>query len=675
MANRRGTLLPFWLAGACAVAVGAACSEDQNLVSGGGGAGGGSVSQGGSTATLTGGGGSVQCIGDLESISLEPADSTVTLDGGPIAPIEFVATGTFKDGSTEVIPGNALEWTATRVDDTDPGTIEDGTYAPNPSAGGLVEITASDGCVEASTTIKLFLDVEIGDPTNPDDWNAAPVTTGDVPLIVYPSDETRFPRNLYRTIFQWRSQGYSEFRLVYEGPNSTVTVYTDGAHGLCADANPAAGCWEVNEVAWSYIAGSNAGATASWVVDALDHTTDPPTIRRSQPIDIGFSLQDVEGAIFYWSTTSAGIRRGRISQQHPEDYIVGKPEATTYGTNEVRCVACHVVSRDGMYLAAPVEASEGKSLWITEVTPDAPPNPLVTDIPETEGHGFATISPDDERVVAAFRGRMTLHDRASGNKIGDIDLGALDGTQPDWSPAGDELVFATKEGDAPGGASLAKIPWDGSNFGSPEILLAPPGDRTNIFPMFSPEGDWIAFSQGKGGHGDNQAQLFVVDADANEEPVELVNANRVTSNTMTTGQYQNSQPTWAPPGDLHWVAFNTKREYGVIQEAGRQQIWVAAVDPSKLGTGEDPSYPAFRVPFQGLAEDNHRAYWTLDVGDGGGGEGGAGGGGEGGSGPGCSEILNLGDMCDPLEDCCESGTHCDTLDSGVTYECLADIPT
>lgn len=215
-----------------------------------------------------------------------------------------------------------------------------------------------------------------------------------------------------------------------------------------------------------------------------------------------------------------------------------------------------------------------------------------------------------------------------------------------------------------------KAAWDGAAFGAPAVLLAPPAQKSNLFPMFSPNGDYIAFAQGKGGHGDNTAQLFVMDAEGANDPIELVNANRVTSNQMTDGQYQNSQPTWAPPGDLHWIAFNTKREYGVISEEGTQQIWIAAVDPDKAANGEDPSYPAFRVPFQGLEENNHRAFWTLDVGQGGGGEGGAGGGD-----PGCSEIVHLGQTCDPVQDCCEQGAYCDTLDDGATYECVSRVPT
>src|SRR5262249_12821863 len=148
---------------------------------------------------------------------------------------------------------------------------------------------------------------------------------------------------------------------------------------------------------------------------------------RSDPIEIGFSKMDVQGAIFYWSTTSAGVRRGKISKQHPEDYIVGNP-ATTYpapDADSVKCIACHVVSRDGKYMAAPVDAQTGQSLWILEVTKDAPPNPLVKTVANTKGHGFATISPDDANVVAAFMGKMWMVDRATGTKINDLLLGGM----------------------------------------------------------------------------------------------------------------------------------------------------------------------------------------------------------------------------------------------------------
>jgi len=617
------------------------------------------------------------CAEGIVAIELSPATSDVTLDGtAPADTISFEATGILENGDEVALDADALAWNVTRDDDTPPGAIEDGVLAPFPLAGGVVTVTA-EGCGATGTaTVTFRLEVELGEPSNPDDWLDAPVEGDpDAPSLVYPSDQTRLPRNVYRTIFQWRRGATGDARITYSGPYATVTVYTDGAHGLCGDAQPAAGCWEVNELAWQLIAGSNAGEIVEWTVDGLDISTDPPTILRGASATMGISKQDVEGAIFYWSTTSAGIRRGRISQQDPEDYVAA---GTVYdGGDEVRCVACHVVSRSGKYLAAPTKSAESEGLWVYEVSAAAPPPPLVTDIAETRGHGFASISPDDEHLVAAYKGEMWQLRREDGQHVVDIDTGDLGGTHPDWSPLGDEVIFATGEGDSPGGSSLARVGTDGSAWGPAEVFLAPPADRSNLFPMFSPGGEWIAFAQGKGGHGDVEAQLFVVPTDG-EGPVELVRANRVVSNAMTDGQHQNSQPTWAPPGDYHWVAFNSKREYGVILDGGTQQIWVAAVEPDAIAGGDDPSWPAFRVPFQGLEENNHRAFWTLDVtegtGGGGAGGGGAGGNGAGGDGPGCAEILGLGETCDPVEDCCETSSYCDSTDDGVTYVCLQNIP-
>src|SRR5262245_18774854 len=45
----------------------------------------------------------------------------------------------------------------------------------------------------------------IGTPATPGAWTGTPDTTGTVPIIVYPSSETRFPRNIYRTLFQWKT--------------------------------------------------------------------------------------------------------------------------------------------------------------------------------------------------------------------------------------------------------------------------------------------------------------------------------------------------------------------------------------------------------------------------------------------------------------------------------------
>ena len=149
-------------------------------------------------------------------------------------------------------------------------------------------------------------------------------------------------------------------------------------------------------------------------------------------------------------------------------------------------------------------------------------------------------------------------------------------------------------------------------------------------------------------------------------PTELTHSPAGATEQTTDGLTENNQPTWAPPGDYHWIAFNSQREYGFVLGKGTQQIWVAAVDPAKLGGGADPSYPAFRLQFQGLTEDNHRAYWTLDVRD---------------TpvtppppSPDAGMCVATSAKCDPVADtCCERGVHCDSQDDGMTYTCMPPL--
>jgi hypothetical protein len=604
------------------------------------------------------------------AFTLSPASQTVTLDGTTVTPITITAM----QGST-AIAGSRLSWSVARTDDTDPGTIAAGVLTPNPAAGGTVTVTASDGCGHSATaTIAFNLVVTVGTPGNPGDWTGVPDTTAaTAPTIVYPSDQTRFPRNIYRTLFQWRALTYTQFRLTFTGAGSTVTVYTDGVHPDCMGKTPAAGCFEADQATWSFIAASNAGSTVTWTVDGLDAAKN---IHRAGPITIGFSKRDVTGAVFYWSTTSAGIRRAAIDDSTPEDYVDGKPGTMYAGppADTVQCVACHYVSRSGKVLVAPTQSKLHNSLWIYDVTKTAPPSPRVQNIAMTMGHGFGAVSPDDSQVIAAWMGKMWTVNASDGTLIQNLNLGTLKATQPDWSPDNTQVVFADQDGDAPGNAKLQLLPYNSAagTWGTPQLLVGPTAGLSNLFPFFSPKGDWVAYSMGKGGHGDLAAQLYLISSTpaSPAAPIELVNANRIISNQTTTGQFENTMPTWAPPGDLDWIAFNSQREYGVVSPKGTQQIWVAAVDLTKAGTGVDPSYPAFRLQFQGLTENNHRAFWTLDVrkppptAD------------AGVAPPADAGVcVAEGASCDPVFDtCCSANDVCDTTDNGQTYTCLRIIP-
>lgn len=589
---------------------------------GGTGTGGGSSTGGGTGTGGSGGGAAPVCLAGASALTLTPSGATVAAGGAQA----FTVTATVNGQSVDVTSSVVLS--AKRDDDSPAGTLSNGTFTAANGVGGVVHVTATDGCLttSADVTITFTANLTAGDGgvTGGDFGGTVnTTTTASLPRVVYPHDGTRFPRNIYKVLFQWQRAGHAKFRLSFTGPGSTVQVFTDGRNATCLNA--ADGCWEADAAAWLAIAGSNAGGEVQLAVDGVDATGG--TVFRGPAITLGFSRRDVKGAIFYWSTTSAGIRRATVSDDAPEPYLVGKPVPSRLSDGSVvQCVACHTVSRSGRKLFAGTKTSIDTGLFVYDVTLTPPPSPVITDQIAVREKGFGTFSPDDARLVATVGDKLVEFDSVTAQRFSELPV--LAGTNPDWSPLGHELAYSTRGGDSPGGAALAVISRaaDGG-WGTIRTLVAAT-TQTSLFPSYAPDGLHLAYARGKGGHGDKTFQLWLIGADGGSN-TELLAANRKVNNCLgiacdglgnSNGQYENSMPTWAPPGDLDWVAFNSQRPYGVVYPVGgTQQIWVAAIDRSKVGQRQadgglvDPSYPAFRFAFQDLAENNHRAFWTLDV--------------------------------------------------------------
>ncbi len=322
-----------------------------------------------------------------------------------------------------------------------------GVYQPNPLGGGVVTITAQGCGATGSATVTFTLNyqpiVQVpdgGTAVSSSDFTGT-VTQGGphAPKIVYPSAETRFPRNVYKILFQWQKQTNTKFRLTFTGAGSTVQVYTDGSHPLCSGINNL-GCWEADADSWTAIAGSNAGSTVTVEVDGT--TAAGGAISASAQENIGFSRRDVKGAIFYWAADVGGVQRATVSDAAPENYLVGPQEvpATALPNGDtVNCAACHTVSRDGRKLAVsgqaqgPVAMDHG--LWAFDVTPSSPPTPTQTHFPDAQGDGFSSFSPDDTKLIWSARngGQLVLVDAASGVTISKVTVGnaAVNGHAPD----------------------------------------------------------------------------------------------------------------------------------------------------------------------------------------------------------------------------------------------------
>jgi len=505
-------------------------------------------------------------------------------------------------------------------------------------------------------------------PADVVDQFAAGTAIADEPAtaLVYPSPETMFPPDLGRILFQWKAPAKNLFRLHFRFPKNTLDVYTDGAHEVCTQAALGAKCWESSKDDLTRDFMFEAGSTFTLQISRLD-PGDPTKVHQSPEHVFHLAPSPALGVVYYWSTTQKGVRRATLDGRGASDYLTpwtgltGTQAATLpQSEQDARCTACHTVSRSGKKMSVSLQ---GDQLGIVQVT-DAVPPPFsyaslssgVYGKDPTVGASWVTFNHDETKIISAANGILTIRDisvehRAPG--IGTISLsgpsGAFLGSMPDWAPDDQRIVFTATQSDLPTaskarhirGSSIGWMKAQGDNFGELEILAASkgilradcidnaspagPGRESYANPMFSPDSKWLVFSRGDcESERDPSAELLLMEARSGAAMNHLVRANTVVGG-LALSNLTNGMPTWGPriDGGIAWIAFTTTRDYGLViapssallQKIGYpvRQLWVAAIDLSKLASGQDPSYPAFRIPSQDYDENNHRPFWTRDV--------------------------------------------------------------
>ncbi len=423
------------------------------------------------------------------------------------------------------------------------------------------------------------------------------------PAIVYPSHETMFPINVSRIRHEW-SAGMDNtlFELTFEGPNTTVRVYTgEGAY------LPDAPSWTPSEEEWDWIAESNRGDVVVLTVRGM--AAGSSEVWTSAPIDLYFSDSEVEGAIYYWSTGTAGVMKALVSDPIPVKFYTD-PTAEDAET----CVACHTLSRDGTRLSVGYGGEKLREVSVPERETIVPPGAEAG-----MASAWTTFSPDGELLLVAASGKLTLIDSDTGETVG-ADMGIVPlpadtvATHPDWSALGDRvaITLGTNGGNKEvEGGEIALLPYNDGEWGEPEILVpSAGGDDNNFFPVWSPDSRFIAYVNAQGKSKDAVTARLKLVSVADGTVTELVRINERVNNVDGVIDIGNSMPTWAPstrPG-IFWLAFSSLRAYATVrpQDDKEDQIWIAAIDPE----GSDPSYSAFWAPFQSIEDGNHRAFWT-----------------------------------------------------------------
>lgn len=470
---------------------------------------------------------------------------------------------------------------------------QDGSVSPVPETCGgqpCANYTGPKDFVEPDAPANAG-DLFDGSTAQPNGTNPA-----QEPAIVYPSHETMFPINVSHIHHEWIAGGTSNlFRLQFAGPKTTITIYTTKTS------------WEPTDEQWDWIAESNRGSSVTLTISGLNQAA-PQQSWESKPITLAFSAAEVEGAIYYWSTGSAGIMRALVSDRLPEKFYTD-PQAADSKT----CVACHTLSRDGKRLAVNYGGEKLKEVSVPARSAIVP----ATGSPTRDG-GWSTFSPDGKQLLVASKGVLTLIDSDTGLPVGPNNgIVPLDGklaTHPDWSALGDKVVvsLATKADnkDMQGG-SIAILSYTAGTWGAPQVIIPSTGAAdNNFFPVFSPDSKWIAYVNAKGSSKDEVTSILRLVPSAGGTPIELTRLNHRVNNGDGVSSVGDSMPTWAPstkPG-VFWLAFSSVRAYATLRAANKtsDQIWIAALDPNQA----DPGYSAFWAPFQSMPEGNHRAFWT-----------------------------------------------------------------
>jgi hypothetical protein len=579
------------------------------------------------------------------SISVEPADQTLEIDDGAAATSDYTAIGTFEDGHTE----DVTERVAWSLADATLGTFEVSRFTSTLDKGGQTRVQAALAGVTGDTGLvlklkKRYVDPGSGVPADPEAPFAGPADPSRAPSVVYPNDGVLLPPNLRLLEFHFvPGAGNTLFEIAFTNALTDIKVYT-----RCTTPVGAGCVYTPDASVWQWIAETNRGGDE--VEITVRGTDDAGSgVGSSTAQRLAFSFEDIKGGLYYWKAAGGGTNESAIMRfdfgdvtQTMAERFVGPEKAGG------KCVGCHALSRDGKKMVASAGGWDVEDILLVDVMTA---NRVATP-PKT---AFASWNPDGTKYVGVFSYTgATTHDLmlfdGAGASLGTINVGATAAqstSHPDWSPDGARIAFVRAGQAYEDGVnnqrfyqgSIQMVEAQGTGFGSPITVLPTEAGKNRYYPAFAPDSSLLAFNESTCPTGnahidcnadsDPTATLFVTKPQANATPVALARAN-APGRTDTGMALTNSWPKWAPfefqrtqaPGSrLMWLTFSSTRHYGLRtpsagtspESATGTWLWMVAIDPDRALAGQDPSYPAFYLPFQDATSSNHIARWTKQV--------------------------------------------------------------
>ncbi len=450
----------------------------------------------------------------------------------------------------------------------------------------LLTLAAGLGMVSCSTRVpveKLLAEYE----------------SGQYPALVihYPPSQAVFPPDIVPPRFAWQETN--------SPANAWLVVWKLGASAELRHFFSERPEWTPSGQDWEELKQSTREKAAQVTILGLNRAAPEKIISRGQ-LTLSTSKDPVAAPIFYREVnlpfltavkdpTRIRWRFGSISQAEPPRVVL---------EHLAVCGNCHSFSRDGGVLGMDVDYANNKgSYMITRVAKEMriATSDIITwdDYKKEEQQKtfglLSQVSPDGQVVVSTVKDKSVFvarpdlafsqlffpikgilatyrRDKGTFQALPGADDPEYAQSNPAWSPDGQYIVFARarryelknpkaneklllSEEDCaeflrdgkPFLFDLYRVPYNGGQGGKAEPLAgAAHNGRSNFFPKFSPDGQWIIYCQAK------SYMLLQPDSELYIIPAAGGTARRLSCNTPR----MNSWHSWSP--NSRWLVFSSK---------------------------------------------------------------------------------------------------------------------
>lgn len=551
------------------------------------------------------------------SLSIDPPASDLVVMNGVPAHATFTATLTLADGTRRDVTADTH---FTIGIDSNSATFTANELTIGVAARTQVTAEYSDKSAHADVVAHVK-SVRIDSSLSPAVAGlfGNPESAGFAPQIKYPPANTVMPRNLGDFEIHWTdAHSNNVFEISLHTELSDVRVYVPGGNGLPLQSSW--GAFQASE--WLAAVASENALTFQVRGINTNAIGTLGTVDAAPPVVVQLSNEVMDGGLYYWAAASSSNVIGIFRHDMKKPGQPAEPFLTTVETGG-KCIACHVLSRDGTKMAITYQtgANPGLATMVDVATKSV--------APETTSWNFGTFTPDNAQFLSVENGKLVVRSTATQAQLATMPTTPATAwvTHPDLSPDGKKLVYvrpATAGTDLDFGVGQIYLrTYDPATyaFGAEQPLVV--DGKNNFYPSWSPDGKWILFTRNASIHAydDKSNSVWVIRSDGSQAPVELAQANDSLGIT-------NSWARWAPFAQtlgaanepMWWVTMSSKRDFGVrwvntglAQPAKRAQLWMTPFFPGRASQGRDPSTPAFRLPFQNFDSSNHIAQWTERV--------------------------------------------------------------